>query len=251
MYNFNRPSYPPVNMSHLPVDPMGMGSGFSPRLSSPVGLYQRPPPGVFPDPTFLSPRGDSHVYGSPRFPPPSDPRSSPFTPTARPPFPWPPPISPFSPRFNSPNYHMGSSRDSNSFVGSYGSPQSVYSYDSSQSNYVTGCEPDNESHGSSFHSAQSHRTPNRGRGGTYSVERWRRGNQITRSLSDPWADLDPITTPEPGCLVTNPLVQRHTVLFAPREQQQQTRRRKSDQADAADLDSEDDLPAPKRPSFDM
>lgn len=249
MYNSNRSPYSPVNMPHLPLDTMGLGSGLSPHLSSPVGLYQRPPPGMHPDPVFFSPRGDPR-FSSPRFPPPFEPRSSPFTAGSRPQFPWSPSISPFPPRFLSPDYQMGSSRDSGSQGGNHNSPHTSCSYDSPQSSYVTGCEPDSGSY-TSFQSVRSNRTPNRGRSGTYSVEsRWRRGDPITRSLSDPWADLTPIPTPEPGCLVANPLVQRHTVLFAPREQQQQTRRRKADPQDAVDLESEDGLPSPKRPSFD-
>ncbi|KAG5454275.1 hypothetical protein CSKR_106539 [Clonorchis sinensis] len=41
---------------------------------------------------------------------------------------------------------------------------------------------------------------------------------IARALSDPWADIIPKQTPETGCcLVSRPLAQRHTVLFAPRQ----------------------------------
>ncbi|KER29250.1 hypothetical protein X801_06804 [Opisthorchis viverrini] len=41
---------------------------------------------------------------------------------------------------------------------------------------------------------------------------------ITRALSDPWADIIPKQAPETGyCLVSRPLAQRHTVLFAPRQ----------------------------------
>ncbi|KAA3676050.1 uncharacterized protein DEA37_0015269 [Paragonimus westermani] len=177
--------------------------------------------------TISSPAAPS-PYGSPSF----SPRGNPFPPYAFPRYPHSPINLPFQspqPVFspNSPYAHSGYSQPTDSSV--YNSPiRSNFYPDPGIRNYSGSFAST-----PSYVSAQEHfysnsGTPNRttqnstisSAGGSSSRRRFNtssRDDWIERALADPWADITPTQTPDAGCLVSRPLAQRHTVLFAPRD----------------------------------
>ncbi|KAF8561082.1 hypothetical protein P879_05647 [Paragonimus westermani] len=208
---------------------------YSPRLNFPPS-DRGPPPGLFPNastpmnPVFHPPPSPAapSPYGSPSF----SPRGNPFPPYAFPRNPHSPINLPFQspqPVFlpNSPYAHSGYSQPTDSSA--YNSPiRSNFYPDPGIRNYSGSFAST-----PSYVSAQEHfysnsGTPNRATqnstissaGGSSSRRRFNTSNRddwIERALADPWADITPIQTPDAGCLVSRPLAQRHTVLFAPRD----------------------------------
>ncbi|CAL8105666.1 unnamed protein product [Calicophoron daubneyi] len=246
MYNYNRSPYSP---QRYPSSDQIPGTGLLSQIPSPMSPYPNFPgyapqgPPLFGSPSYPQRFPEPFISGQQRFG--FSPRMDLLSPTGMQHQPGRSSLGQFygqigpaahsvSPRQGSP-YRSYSRMNSSSFIGTESSSSSL---STSWDMWGSGATMSSTFRSSPSFSDRrsSFRRTNDGRA---------QGDWISRSLADPWADLEIHKAPlGGGGLVTTSFVQRHTVLFAPCE-----RHDKADVSEDLCTESELGVSQPKRPSL--